>query len=57
VSVIRDSENWVEDALRAWASVKREEVRFADSTSLAAKRSGSANNWGSAEAVGDGCVR
>lgn len=40
VSVVKDSENWVEDALRAWASVKREEVRLADSISLAAKGSG-----------------
>ena len=44
VSVVKDSENWVEDALRARASVKREEVRSADSVSFASKRSGLPND-------------
>lgn len=35
VSVSRDAANCVEEAFRAWARVKREEVRFADSVSLA----------------------
>lgn len=39
VSVVKDSANWVEDALRAWARVKREEVRLADSVSWAARMS------------------
>lgn len=36
MSVAKEAENCVLEALRAWARVKREEVRFTDSVSLAA---------------------
>ena len=38
VSVASEAENWVDEALRAWARVKRELVKLADSVSLLSSR-------------------
>ena len=40
VSAVSEAENWVEDAFKAWARVKRDDVKLADSVSLLVIRSG-----------------